>query len=199
MKRAAVALVVLLTTPAEARDEIDLRGPVRFGFAYTALSRAPAFTWSWGLEADLIHVTPRLAFTAAFDFDTAARPDLPDKDPRSAFSDLGLGAGFFYCTEGDIGFGATTTVSITFNAQDVTGASFATRFYVIPFYLNINESVRHMDNFGMWVRSSLSFWVSGRLSFTGDGNGTTLGFGGSVDIMRIFFLPYLDFLMKKLR
>jgi hypothetical protein len=204
MKRSgalAVALAMLVATSARA-DEIsfDVRSPLRAGFAYTALTRAPAFGLAWAIELDAIRITKRLAVTGVFDFDSHVRPDLPDKDPRSAFSMLGLGAGFFYVSDGDIGFGFATTVGPSFDAQDITGIALESRAYLIPYYVSINEAAkRNGDHFGAWVRSSLSFWISARLDFTGDGNGTTLAFGGSIDVMRLFFMPYVTAITKAMR
>jgi hypothetical protein len=173
---------------------------VRAGFAYTGISRAPAFSFSWGIDVDVAQISKRLAFTGVLDFDAEARPELSDKDPLSAFSALGLGAGLFYVTDGSVGLGFETTVSLTFDAQDLAGAGLMTRAYVIPFYVPLNEAVKtHADHFAAWVRSSLSLWVLGRVDWTKDGNGGTFAFGGAIDVMRIFFLPYLDLLSNKLR
>jgi hypothetical protein len=195
------AIVIALSTPARAEDiNFDTRSPLRGGFAYTALSRSPAFGLAWGIELDAIHVTKRLAVTGVIDFDSHIRPDLPDKDPRSAFSLLGFGAGFFYVSDGDIGVGFATTLGPSFDANDITGFAFETRAYLIPYYVSISEAAKRTgDHFGAWVRSSLSFWVSARLDFTGDGNGTTLAFGGAIDVMRLFFMPYITALTKVLR
>jgi len=202
MKRAcAAAMVLALASPARADDpSLDVRAPLRAGFAYTALSRSPAFGFSWAIELDAARITKRLALTAVVDFDSHVRPDLPDKDPRSAFSMIGAGAGFFYVSDGDVGFGFVTTLGPSFDSQDIAGFAFETRAYLIPYYVSIEEAGRRGgDHFGAWVRSSLSFWVSARLDFTGDGNGTTLAFGGALDVMRLFFMPYATALTKALR
>ena len=201
MKYACVAIVFAFATPARAEDpSFDVRSPVRAGFAYTALTRSPAFGLSWAIELDAAQLTKRLAVTGVLDFDSHVRPDLPDKDPRSAFSMIGGGFGFFYVSDGDVGVGFATTLGPSFDAQDITGFAFETRAYLIPYYVSIAEGAKRTgDHFGAWVRSSLSFWVSARLDFTGDGNGTTLAFGGAIDVMRIFFLPYVTALTKALR
>jgi hypothetical protein len=178
-----------------------LRAPVRAGFAYTALSRAPAFALSWAIELDAAKLSRRMSLTAVLDFDGHVRPDLPDKDPRSSFSMLGAGAGFFYRSDGDVGFGFATTVGPSFDANDIAGAAFEVRAYLIPYYARLDDGAKRIgsDHFGAWVRSSFSFWVSARVDFTADGNGTTLAFGGAIDVMRILFLPYLNVLTTKLR
>ena len=202
MRHARVAAILLaFAAPARAEDfSFDVRAPVRAGFAYTALSRSPAFGLSWALELDAIHISKRLALTGVLDFDSHVRPDLPDKDPFASFSMIGFGAGFFYVSDGDIGFGFATTLGPSFDSQDIAGFAFETRAYLIPYYVSMNEAVRRTgDHFGAWVRSSLSFWVSARLDFTGDANGTTLAFGGAIDVMRLFLLPYVTALTKVLR
>jgi hypothetical protein len=198
----AAALVALAIAPLARADEpsFDLRAPMRAGFAYTGITRAPAFSFSLGLEADIAHVTRRLAITAVLDFDSASRPELSDKDPLSSFSALGVGAGLFYVTDGSVGLGFETTVSATFDAKDVAGAGVMTRAYVIPFYMSVEDAIKpRADRFAAWVRSSLSVWALARADWTSDGNGGSFAFGGAVDLMRVFFLPYLELLTKKLR
>lgn len=204
MNRAALCagLALLAIAPSARAEDIpfDVRMPVRAGFAYTGITRAPAFSFSWGLDVDLAQITKRLAVTAVLDFDAEARPELSDQDPLSSFSAIGLGAGLFYVTEGSVGLGFETTLSGTLDAKDIAGAGVMTRAFVIPFYVPLSEAVKsHTDKFSAWVRSSLSFWVLGRVDWTKDGNGGTLAFGGSIDVMRIFFLPYLELLTTKLR
>ncbi len=204
MRRAALCAGLLffsIAAPARAEDmPFDARMPVRAGFAYTGISRAPAFSLSWSIDVDVAQISKRLAFTSVLDFDAEARPELSDKDPLSAFSAIGLGAGLFYVTEGSVGLGFETTFSLTFDAQDLAGAGLMTRAFVIPFYVPLNEAVKtHADHFAAWVRSSLSLWVLGRVDWTKDGNGGTFAFGGAIDVMRIFFLPYLDLLSNKVR
>ncbi len=198
----AAALVVLAVAPlARAEDpSFDLRAPLRAGFAYTGITRAPAFSLSLGLEADIAHITSRLAVSAVLDFDSATRPELSDKDPLSAFTALGLGAGLFYVTDGSVGLGFETTVSATLDAKDLVGAGLMTRAFVIPFYMSVEDATKsNADRFAAWVRSALSIWALARVDWTADGNGGSFAFGGSVDMMRIFFLPYLELLTKKLR
>ncbi|HEX4517469.1 MAG TPA: hypothetical protein VH054_28180 [Polyangiaceae bacterium] len=197
----AFAFALLTTTAARAEEiSFDFRSPVRAGFAYTALSRAPAFDLSWSLELDLARLSRRLAVTGVLDFDSHVRPDLPDKDPRSSFAMIGGGFGFFYVSDGAVGVGFAATLGPSFDSQDITGFAFETRAYLIPYYVSFNDAVqRGGDHFGAWVRSSLSFWVSARLDFTNDANGSTLAFGGAIDVMRIFFMPYVTALTKALR
>ncbi len=197
----AMAIAATITTSAHAEDiSFDVRSPVRAGFAYTALSRSPAFGLSWAFELDLARISHRLAVTGVLDFDSYVRPDLPDKDPRSSFAMLGGGVGFFYVSDGDVGVGFATTLGPSFDSQDLAGFAFETRAYLIPYYVSINEAGKHDgDHFGAWVRSALSFWVSARVDFTSAGNGTTLAFGGALDVMRIFFFPYVTALTKALR
>lgn len=195
------AISISISSAARAEDiPFDARMPVRAGFAYTGISRAPAFSFSWGVDVDVAQISRRLAFTTVLDFDAEARPELSDKDPLSAFSEIGLGAGLFYVTEGSVGLGFETTFSMTFDAKDLAGGGLMTRAFVIPFYVPLNEAAKsHADRFGAWVRSSLSLWVLGRVDWTKDGNGGTVAFGGAIDVMRIFFLPYLELLTTKLR
>ncbi len=200
--RWAPALAVLALASVAQADEIslDARMPMRAGFAYTGISRAPAFSYSFGLAADVAHVTDRLAVTVAFDFDSENRPELSEKDPLSSFAAVGLGGGLFYLTAGSVGLGFESTVSLTLDANDVAGAGLMTRAFVIPFYMSLADAVKpRADRFAAWVRSSLSIWVLGRVDWTKDGNGGTFAFGGSVDLMRVFFLPYLELITKKLR
>lgn len=193
--------IVSFAAPARAEDlSFDVRAPVRAGFAYTALTRSPAFGLSWAIELDAAHISKRLAVTGVLDFDSHVRPDLPDKDPRSAFAMIGGGFGFFYVTDGDVGVGFAATLGPSFDAQDIAGFAFETRAYLIPYYVSIDQGARRTsDHFGAWVRSSLSFWVSARLDLTTDANGTTLAFGGAIDVMRLFFMPYMSALTKALR
>jgi hypothetical protein len=103
-------------------------------------------------------------------------------------------------SDGDVGFGFATTLGPSFDSQDIAGFAVETRAYLIPYYVSIDEAGRRSgDHFGAWVRSSLSFWVSARLDVTTDGNGVTLAFGGAIDVMRIFFMPYATALTKVLR
>jgi len=206
MKRAGALVLgtMLIATPARAEelpfDVRDVRSPVRAGFAYTGLSRSPAFSLSWALEVDIARLSKRLGVTGVFDFDSHVRPDLSEKDPLSSFAMIGGGFGFYYVTDGDVGLGFATTLGPSFDAQDLTGFAFETRAYLIPYYVPINEAAKRSgDHFSAWVRSSFSFWVSARVDFTREGDGTTIAFGGALDIMRIFFLPYVTVLTKALR
>ena len=179
---------------------LDFRVPVRAGFAYTELSRAPAFSLSMGAEADVARITSNLAFTLVGDIEANARPDLPEKDPRSSFGSLGFGGGLFYCGESSVGFGIESTVSFSFDSQDLVGAGFGTRIYVVPFYVRFAKALnQHGDTFSAWVRSAFSVWVSARMDFTSDGSGATLAFGASLDFVRIFLMPYTNALVKVLR
>ena len=201
MKRAAALAIVAFAAHAQAEDiPFDLRTPVRVGFAYTGLSHGPALSFSWGAELDALRITKRLAVTGVFDFDSTSRLDLSEKDPLSSFAAVSLGGGFFYVSDGDVGFGFATTIGPAFDAHDIAGVSFATRVYIVPFYVPLAEGAKsHSDHFSAWVRSSLSFWASARVDFTSDGNGTTLAFGGAIDITRLIFLPYVDLLVRKIR
>lgn len=199
-RAAALAMTLAIARPASA-DDLDMRAPLRYGFAYTGITRAPAMSLSFGLEVDVAHITRRLSLTLVGDLESNSRPDLPDQDPLSSFGGFGEGVGLFYVTEGDVAFGLESTLWLTFDAHDLVGAGLATRAYVIPFYVPVEEAARRSgtDHFSAWVRSSLSVWVMARTDFTSDGNGPTIAFGASVDVLRIFFLPYLMTLSNKLR
>ncbi len=208
MKRAAcvsaLALLLLsasLTTAARADDVIiDVRAPVRYGFAYTTLTRGPAMSFSWGVAADLVRITRDLTFQLVFDFESWTRLDLDEKDPRSSFSSIGLGGGLFYVGEAQVALGIETVLGMTLDVNTVVGGGVSTRLYVYPFYMRFGDAMKHKTGrFTAWVKSSFSFWAMGRIDWTDDGNGLTLAFGGAVDIARIIFAPYIELLGKKIR
>lgn len=198
---AACAFAALIaTTPAARADDFDVRMPVRYGFAYTNMTNAPEMSFSFGIDVDVLRVTPQLSFQLIADLESNLRPDLPDQDPLSSFGGFGFGFGLFYLTEGEVGIGADATAWFTFDAHDLVGGGFGARAYVYPFYMRMENAIkRDTDRMGAWVRSSLSLWVMARTDFTSDGNGSTFAFGASVDLLRIFFLPYLTLLTNKLR
>jgi hypothetical protein len=198
---AALAIAVLTAGRARADDLTpDLRMPVRAGFAYSGIMRAPAASLSLGLDFDAVAIAPRLALTLVGDFDATARPDLPEDDPLSSLGGIGLGAGLFYVTEGRVAFGIESTAWTTFDAKNLVGAGVATRAYLIPYYVPmLKAATGRGDRFGAWVRSAISVWVMGRVDFTSDGNGGTLAFGAALDLARIFVLPYAELITTRFR
>lgn len=204
MKVAApLAAAALVTLAADARaDEftMDLRSPVRTGFAYTALTNAPAFSLSFGVDLDVLPITKHLAFTLVVDAEGNSRPDLPEDDRVASFGGFGGGVGLFYLTDGQVGFGIESTAWATFDNMDIAGGGIATRAYVIPFYVPMEQAAnRNGDHFAAWVRSSISFWVMGRMDWTIDGNAGTIAAGLSLDVTRLLFLPYIAGLQKVFR
>ena len=173
-------------------DKIDVRAPLRFGFAYTGITNAPELSFSMGLDVDVLHITRDLTFQVALDIEANSRPDLPDQDPLSSFGGIGVGAGLFYMTDGDVGLGFDVIASLTFDAQNLVGAGFGTRAYVYPFYMRADAAgARRANPMSAWVRSAISIWAMARVDFTSDGNGATVAFGASLDLFRIFVLPYV--------
>jgi len=162
----SAAAVVFLVTGAQADDKLDLidvRAPVRFGFAYTGITRAPEMSVSWSVAADVLHLSRRLTFDLLLDAEANLRPDLPDTDPRASFSGFGIGAGLFYLTEGEVGLGIESTAWLTFDANQLMGGGLATRVYVYPFYMRIDDAIKHKQGrFSAWVKSSFSLWAMAR-------------------------------------
>lgn len=194
MTRAWVGAWVLLVTGAAHADDIpDVRSPTRFGFAYTGITRAPEASLSWGLEMDVVHVTQRLTVQLVADAEVNSRPDLPDTNPVSSLSDVGAGAGLFYVTSGNVAVGFDATAALTFDANDLVGGGFGVRAFVYPFYMTLADSLaeRHRG-FAWWAKSSIALWAMARVDWTGDGNGGTVAFGVSLDLVRIFFVPYVE-------
>jgi hypothetical protein len=194
MTRCAWGSVVLLAAGAARAEDIpDVRSPTRFGFAYTGITRAPEASLSWGLELDVVHITPRLTVQLVAEAEVNSRPDLPDTSPVSSLSDLGAGAGLFYVTSGSVAVGFDATAALTFDANDLVGGGFGVRAYVYPFYMRLGDSLaeRHRG-FAWWAGSSIAIWAMARVDWTGDGNGGTLAFGVSLDLVRIFFVPYVE-------
>ena len=197
-KIACVAGVLALTCAAHA-DDLDLRAPMRLGYVYTHITRAPEVSVAWGAEADVTHISKNLTFQLVLDVDTSTRPELPDSDPVSAFTLLAVGAGLHFVSDGNVALGFSVTSGITFDAAQLVGGGFAVRAYVYPFYLRIEELTGSPQRFTTLVASSLAMWLMGRVEWTGDGNGATVGFGVSLDLVRFFILPYVDALKKKFR
>ncbi len=196
----AQEVIESVTSRDDARgdnDNFDVRAPLRFGFAYTGITNAPEMSFSLGLDVDVLHLTRDLTFQLAFDIEANSRPDLPDQDPLSSFGGIGIGAGLFYMTDGDVGLGFDVTTSLTFDAQNVVGGGFGARAYVYPFGMRAEAAAaRHANPMSAWVRSAISIWAMARIDFTTDGNGATVAFGASLDLFRIFVLPYVTALSK---
>jgi hypothetical protein len=196
--RAASVVVTLLLAAADASagDDIviDARMPLRFGFAYTGITRGPAMSFSWGGDVDVAHVTRRLTFQVVVDAEINSRLDLPDTNPASSFTGLGVGAGLFYVTEGRVGLGFESVASLVFDAKELVGGGLSTRAYVYPFYLGLHDAIEHKQGrVSSWVKSAIAIWVMARVDWAAaDGRGATLAFGASFDLMRFFFLPYID-------
>ena len=200
MTRVAWAAALLVTAVARADDVPDVLSQVRFGFAYTGITRAPETSLSWGLAADVAHVSQRLTVQLVGEAESNARPDLPDSNPVSSFSDIGVGAGLFYVTDGFIGMGFDVTTSMTFDANDLVGGGFALRAYLYPFYMRLPDALaEHERRFVFWARGSIALWAMARVDWTGDGNGGTFAFGVSLDLVRFFFAPYVQALAQVLR
>jgi hypothetical protein len=197
---AALVLAATPTARADGLEIVDVRLPARFGFAYTGITEAPAMSLSAGIGVDIMHLTKRLTFQVVFDSEANSRLDLPDTDARSSFGGLALGAGLFYVTEGAIGLGFESTTWLTFDAVQLVGSGFATRAYVYPFYLSIEDATKHHgERFVTLAKSSIALWVMGRVDWADDGRGGTLAFGVSLDLARIFFVPYFEALMTKFK
>ncbi len=155
-------------------------------------------SFSWGIDVDVARISNHLALQIVADFDGTLRPDLSDRDPRSSFAGVGLGVGLFYVSEGSLGLGIDSTLSLTFDNQNLVGGGFATRLVLIPYYMTLDRAVRaRVDRMAAWVRSSVSIWAMARADLTSDGNGATLAFGASLDVMRLVFLPHLTALTGK--
>jgi len=175
----------------ERRTEfmVDMRMPVRYGFAYSGVVGAPEVSYSLGIDVDVAPITKNLTLDLALDFESNAEPQISSDDRRSSIGDVALGAGVFYLTDADVAFGVDVTCSITYDLRDVVGAGFAARAYVYPFYVRIADWAEKKDVMTA-VRSSFSFWVLARAYVTHDGNGPIVAFGGAFDLVRIFALPY---------
>ena len=186
-------MIALAPSLARADDFLlDGRFVTRVGFAYSGVTRGPALSFSTGIEADILRITPRVALTVFFDADSTTRLDLPDQDPRAGLGNLGLGVGIFYVSDGNVAFGLASAPSMAFDNDDVIGVGFSTRATLYPFYVPMSEAASSSsDHFAAWVRSALSVWVLARADFTGDGNGGTLAFGVSFDLGRLMILPEL--------
>ena len=191
MIRTSCIVAVLVTTASAKADIPDFRSPVRFGFAYTTITQAPEVSLSWGLALDVAHLSRRLTVQLVGEAENNARPELPDSNPVSAFSDVGVGAGLFYVTEGEIALGFDVTSSLTFDASNLAGGGLALRAYVYPFYMRLDDAIAaHERRFVFWVRGSIALWGMARVDWTGDGNGGTFAFGVSLDLFRFFLAPY---------
>ena len=203
MRTATALALALLAAPRAARADdfvFDARLPVRAGFVYSGLTRGPAFGLGMSAEVDVLRVAPRVALTLAFDADSVSRLDLPEKDPRSSFGNVGIGLGIQWVTSSRVAFAVESAPGLTFDATDLGGGGFEARATLVPFYVPLDEALRATrDRFGAWVRSAFSFWVQGRVDWTSDGNGGSLAFGAAVDLARVFVLPYAYALQQVLR
>ncbi len=197
---AAALAVTARTARAEDGLPFDLRAPARAGFAYTGISRGPAFELSWGVEIELVRLTKRLSFHALLDLDSVTRVDLPADQRNSAMSGIGGGAGLFYLTDGGVAFGFDAVTYATFDAKDISGAGFGAHAYVYPFYQRAEDSLKHKGGLvASYIESAISIFVYGRVDWTAAGNGGTLAFGVGIDLVRALFMPYADLLTGRWR
>lgn len=200
MRRSALfALIAALASTNEiARaDELpfDLRAPVRAGFAYTVVTRGPAFDSSFGAEVELLRLTKRLSLYALFDFDSVTRLDLPSEQANSSLGGVGGGAGLFYLTDGGVAFGFDAVTYASFDQSDLVGGGIGAHAYIYPFYQRASDSIRHHGGLlASYVESAIALWAFARVDWTDVGNGGTFAFGVSIDLVRAFFIPYLDLL-----
>jgi hypothetical protein len=188
------------TKHERSSEVLDLRMPVRYGFAYGGITSSAEMSVSLGIAVDVARITPNLSVSLVLDLDGNARPDVGADDRRSSFTGFGEGAGLFYLTDDDIGLDFEVTTSLTFDERDLVGGGFAFRASVYPFYMRIDDATKgYVDHLTAWVRGSLSLWAMARVDLTSDGNGATLAFGASIDLARFLFLPYIKLLQEKIR
>ncbi len=198
MPRPALVLAFAMAIAGTARADdlpFDLRAPVRAGYAYTGITRGPAFELSWGTEVELARLTKRLSFHAMLDLDSVTRLDLPSEQVNSGFAGIGGGAGLFYLTDGGVGLGFDACAYATLDQKDLVGAGFGAHAYVYPFYQRAEDSLRHRGGLlASYIESAIAIWAMARVDWTDVGNGGTVAFGMSIDLVRAFFLPYIDLL-----
>lgn len=177
-----------------------MRSPTRAGFAYTGITRGPAFDLALGFEIEALRLTRRLSFEVVGDIDDVDRVDLPVEQPNSSMTGMGLGAGLFYLTDVGIAFAFDAVAYGTLDQTDLVGGGFGAHAYVYPFYQRLQDSVKHRGGLVVsYLASAISLWVFARVDWTDVGNGGTLAFGASFDLTRAFLLPYLDALTGRLR
>jgi hypothetical protein len=103
-------------------------------------------------------------------------------------------------TEGDVGLGFDGTGGATFDATQIAGGGLGVRAWVYPYYLRMSDVVgRTPKRFAVLAASSIALWAMARVDWTSDGRGGTVGFGVSLDVARIFFVPYVEVLTSRFK
>lgn len=185
---------------------LDVRGPMQFGWGWSNVYRAPAYSMSFEVQASMFEITKTTALHLVFGESgvlSAVRPAGADKPPGYFGIDMGLGISR-YAPRGPA-FLLTATAGPRWASdgpQRLRSDGFGVqgKAEVYPFYMTIPEIIAG-DHcwFRRYVLSGVSLWAGTRWDQVLDRRGNTYAGGVGLDIGRTLMLPLTQALVGRRR
>jgi len=182
-------------------EQIDARGPVRFGAGYSSLLHAPVISLSFEDEIGVLRLgAAHLGVIVGMDGYRA--PDLPNAEgdrARRGFLAVGGGANVaLRLGRPLLSVGATGGPGWQSGGDSLLPRGFgvAGRAAVFPFYVTMTEGARcERGWFSTYVLSGLSVWGLARRDWVGVDSGNTLAAGVGIELGRNVLMPVLHQVM----
>ena len=176
---------------------LDVRMPVRMGWGYSALYRAPAYDFGFEGQASFVELTESMWLHVNFG-ESAVLPAVVRREGqrRPGFFGVDLGLGLSRYAPGGPAFFVSATTGPRWDSQDrgfrPDGFGVTGRAEVYPFFMSIPEIV---DERPRWFRgmflSGLHLWVSTRYDRITGRHGNTFAGGIGLDLGRAVIVPIL--------
>jgi hypothetical protein len=178
---------------------LDVRGPVQFGWGWSNVYRAPAYSMSFEAQISMLEITETTSMHLVFGESgvlSAVRPEGEERPPGFLGIDMGLGISR-YAPRGPA-FLLTATAGPRWASngpQRLRSDGFGVqgKAEVYPFYMSIPEIVAG-DRcwFRRYVLSGVSVWAGTRWDQVLDRKGNTWSGGVGLDVGRTVLLPVMQ-------
>lgn len=185
---------------------LDVRGPLQFGWGWSNVYRAPAYSLSFEVQASMLELTDTTWLHLVFGESgvlSAVRPAGAEKPPGFFGIDMGLGISR-YAPRGPA-FLLSATAGPRWSSdgpQRLRSDGFGVqgKAEVYPFYMTIPEIVAGERRWlRRYVLSGLSLWVGTRWDQVLDRRGNTHAGGVGLDVGRTLMLPLTQALVGRRR
>lgn len=196
---AALASLALLTVAADAsaKDDVDVRWPLRFGMGYSAPYAVGAPHVGFDAEIQPPHLSESVA---AFVFTSIDALYIPDAGTvQRAYAAFSIGAGLFIHAPG-IGPAVSLHLGLGLLSgdDDVVGGGVSLVANVYPYYFSLTDAIAcRRGPFASYLASSVFLWTGGRLDVANESRGGIVSFGVGLDLSRSVLLPVIAYVLKK--
>lgn len=185
---------------------LDVRGPVQFGWGWSNLYRAPAYSISFEAQASIFEITDTTALHFVFGESgvlSAVRPAGADKPPGFFGVDMGLGISRYAARGPAFLLSATAGPRWASDGpQRLRSDGFGVqgKAEVYPFYMSIPEIIAGERRwFRRYVLSGVSLWAGTRWDQVLGHSGNGYAGGVGLDVGRTVMLPVTQALVGRRR